>query len=236
MADERINYEAPAPVEQSTDRGLFDFMKKKDEEGHKASEVDAVASGIEKVHVSEPECKEEEKKHGGLLEKLHRSDSSSSSSSDEEGDDEEKKKRRKEKKEKKAGLKEKLQEKLGGHKDSHEHDHDHDTNVPIEKVHVEEHGHVHSEPSYPAPADHHQQEEEKKGGFLDKIKEKLPGQHKEKSDEHEVVAPVAAPEPSAEGDKEKKGFLEKIKEKIPGFHSKNGAEEKKDHEEKKEGY
>uniref|UniRef100_A0A803LIN1 Dehydrin n=1 Tax=Chenopodium quinoa TaxID=63459 RepID=A0A803LIN1_CHEQI len=190
MADER-NYEAPV---ETTDRGMFDFMKKKDGDGHKPSEADTVTSSMENVHVSEPV---EEKKHGGLVEKFHRSHSSSSSS-----------------------------EKLGGHKDEH----DHETNVPIEKIHVQDH--VHSEPSYPAP-EHHHQEEEKKGGFLDKIKDKLPGQHKDKAEEHEVVAPA---EPSVEGDKDKKGFLDKIKDKIPGFHSKNGAEEKKDHEEKKEGY
>ncbi|XP_021756500.1 dehydrin ERD14-like [Chenopodium quinoa] len=219
MADER-NYEAPV---ETTDRGMFDFMKKKDGDGHKPSEADTVTSSMENVHVSEPV---EEKKHGGLVEKFHRSHSSSSSSSDEEGDDEEKKRKKKEKKEKKQSLKENMQEKLGGHKDEH----DHETNVPIEKIHVQDH--VHSEPSYPAP-EHHHQEEEKKGGFLDKIKDKLPGQHKDKAEEHEVVAPA---EPSVEGDKDKKGFLDKIKDKIPGFHSKNGAEEKKDHEEKKEGY
>nr|AGZ86543.1 dehydrin [Atriplex halimus] len=234
MADERINYnEAPVPVE-STDRGMFDFMKKKDDaEGHKPSyEADTVTSGMEKVHVSEPV---EEKKHETLVQKFHRSDNnSSSSSSDEEGDDEEKKKRKKEKKEKKQGMKEKIQEKFGGHKEEH----DHETNVPIEKIHVQDH--VYSEPSYPAPATldhhpHHKEEEEKKGGFLGKIKDKLPG-HKDKADEHEAVVHVATAEPSVEGDKDKKGFLDKIKDKIPGLHSKNDAEEKKDHEEKKEGY
>lgn len=97
---------------------------------------------------------------------------------------------------------------------------------------------VYSEPSnYTKPVQHdHNKEEEKKGGFLDKIKEKLPGQHKDKAAEPEVVVSVPVGEPCVEGDKEKKGFLEKIKEKIPGFHSKNEAEEKKDHEEKKEGY
>lgn len=225
MADERIN-ETPASVE-ATDRGLFDFMKKKEDtaEGCKTSETEVITSGVEKIHVSEPECKKEEKKHGGLLEKLHH-DSSSSSSSDEEGDDEEKKKRRKERKEKKkAGLKEKLDEKLH---------HDHDTNVPIENVHVEENVYS-TPPSYPEPAapDHHHQEtEEKKGGLLDKIKDKMPGQHKNhKPDEHDTAAPAAPQaEPCAEVDKEKKGFLDKIKEKIPGFHSKSETEEKKDHD------
>lgn len=69
---------------ESTDRGLFDFMKKDD---HDESKV--IASEFEeKVQVSEPEpkfedCKvvEEEEKvaQPSLLEKLHRSGSSSSS-------------------------------------------------------------------------------------------------------------------------------------------------------------
>ncbi|KAG8378044.1 hypothetical protein BUALT_Bualt08G0097200 [Buddleja alternifolia] len=60
-------------------------------------------------------------------------------------------------------------------------------------------------------------EPEEKKGFLDKIKDKLPGGKKP-----EEVAPPPSPPaaecaavPEAEG-KEKKGFLEKIKEKIPG--------------------
>ncbi|KAL2895595.1 Dehydrin COR47 [Bienertia sinuspersici] len=206
MADERISEAAPGVVE-TTDRGLFDFMKKKEDETKPSSDYDNISSGVEKVHVSEPECKKEE--------------------SDEEGDDEEKKKRRKEKKEKKAGLKEKIEDKLGG---GH-HKEEHDTNVPIEKVHIEpsytEHAPVHH---------HHEQEEKKEGGFIDKIKDKLPGQHAD--EEAKVEAPVVSHHepPCAEEEKEKKGFLDKIKEKIPGFHSKNGGEEKKDHEEKKESY
>lgn len=225
MADNNNKINDGSSTVESTDRGLFDFMKKKEDsnEEYKGAQEGEVISGVEKMHVSEPECKDEEKKHGSLLEKLHRSDSSSSSSSDEEGDDEEKKKKKKEKKEKKkAGLKEKIEEKIGVHKEEHHHE---DTAVPIEKVHVQEN--VYSEPSYPAPP-----AEEKKGGFLDKIKEKLPGTTK--PDEHTaaVAAPVqAATEPCAEGDKEKKGFLDKIKEKIPGFHPKSDAhEEKKDHD------
>jgi len=149
MADTNVNEQA-APSVETTDRGLFDFMKKKEEQ--KPQEETIVAEFQEKVQVSEPEPKhEEEKKHGGILEKLHRSDSSSSSSSSDEEDDEEKKKRKKEKKEKK-GLKEKLKEKLPGHKNDEE-----DTNIPIEKCDEHEkynpHPHVqevvYSEPSHP---------------------------------------------------------------------------------------
>lgn len=69
------------------------------------------------------------------------------------------------------------------------------------------------------------QPEEKKG-FLEKIKEKLPGQHKKA----EEVAPPPAPAPesaTSEGHPtEKKGILEKIKEKLPGYHPKADHEEK----------
>ncbi|MQK22184.1 hypothetical protein EI013_27860, partial [Escherichia coli] len=96
-----------------------------------------------------------EKKKHSLLEKLHRSDSSSSSSSDEEevGEDGEKRKRKKEKK----GLKEKIQGKVD---DKEEKKHE-DTAVPVEKVEVD--------PAHP---------DQEKKGFLDKIKEKLPGHKK----------------------------------------------------------
>lgn len=88
-----------------------------------------------------------------------------------------------------------------------------DTSVPIEKC------------------DNTPATEEKKG-FLDKIKEKLPGGQKP-----EEAAPAATPPPPAdeyaatpETEGEKKGFLEKIKEKIPGFHSKTDDEKVKEKE------
>lgn len=70
---------------EAKDRGLFDFLGKKEEEKPK-EEVIASEFG-EKVKVSETEHKpeehkeeeEKEKKHGSLLEKLHRTGSSSSS-------------------------------------------------------------------------------------------------------------------------------------------------------------
>lgn len=64
---------------ETQDRGIFDFLGKKEEE--KVQEEVIVAEFEEKVQVSEPcESVEEpkEEKHG-FLEKLHRSDSSSSS-------------------------------------------------------------------------------------------------------------------------------------------------------------
>ena len=76
------------------------------------------------------------------------------------------------------------------------------------------------------------QPEEKKG-FLDKIKEKLPGQHKKAEEVPPPPPPPAECSPSSEtheGEvKEKKGILEKIKEKLPGYHPKT-EEEKKEKE------
>ncbi|PON60588.1 Dehydrin [Parasponia andersonii] len=216
---------------ESKDRGLFDFLGKKDEEKKHQEEVISTEFG-EKIKVSEEEPKhkvekhnEEEEKKPSLLEKLHRSDSSSSSSSDEEeGEGEEKKKKKKEKK----GLKEKIKEKISGEdkeeekKEEYHHYHEADTSVPIE------HEVVHSsKPIHP----------EEKKGFLEKIKDKLPGgQHKKP----EEAVPASAPAPdhheyseaSHEGGeaKEKKGILEKIKEKLPGYHSKTEEEKEKERE------
>lgn len=106
-------------------------------------------------------------------------------------------------------MKEKLKEKVSGQKEE-------DTSVPIEK--------------YEEAAPTHETE---KKGFLDKIKEKLPGG--KKTEEVVVAAPPHPPPaeeyhaaPETEGDK--KGFLEKIKEKIPGFHSKTDEEKEKEKE------
>ncbi|GAB4832986.1 hypothetical protein Ancab_007007 [Ancistrocladus abbreviatus] len=230
--DKTINSEEAVPME-AIDRGILDFMKKKDEE---KLQEEVIVTEFENVHVSEHEPKvehmkeedhkedEKEKKHG-LLEKLQRSDSSSSSSSEEEGQDGETKRK---KKKEKGGLKEKIKEKLPGHKkeEKHHEEHEEDTSVPVEKyeekIHIEEV--IHSEATQP----------EEKKGFFDKIKEKLPGQHKKP--EEQSPAPATAPAmehttTEAEGEgKEKKGFLEKIKEKIPGFHPKHEEEKEKERE------
>lgn len=214
------------------DRGLFDFLGKKEAE---KPQEEVIVTEFEKVKVSdheaphphhhEPESykveqeEDKEKKHCSLLEKLHRSDSSSSSSSDEEGGEgEEKKKKKKEKK----GLKDKIQEKIPG-------DHDQkveDTAIPVEKI-------------YEEPI-HEEKKEEEKKGFLEKIKEKIPGQQKKTEeipasyddqqchDQHAEAAVVGC-EP-----KEKKGILEKIKEKIPGYHPKTEEEKEAIKEKEKE--
>ncbi|CAN0871807.1 Phosphoprotein ECPP44 [Linum grandiflorum] len=211
MAEEMKNHDQAAGVE-STDRGMFDFLGKKKEDEKKPSDQEEVMSSQfeQKVHVSEPtpskeaDHDEEDVKKGSLLDKLHRSSSSSSSSSEEEveeGGEKRKKKKDKKKKEKKE---------------------EEDTTVPVEKC---------DDGVVLVP--------EEKKGFMDKIKEKLPGHGKKE----EVVAgeaagghPVptshpphqAAAESASEKQEDKKGFLEKIKEKLPGYHPKTTTEEEKE--------
>lgn len=233
MAEEQEVVKAEEAVE-AKDRGLFDFLGKKEEEKKPhCAEGEAISSEFEeKVHVSEPphgvEYKEEEKK------KLHRSSSSSSSSvshiytypswwlmnisldfikltaSDcivlqSEEEYEEDGVIKKKKKDKK-GLKDKIKEKISGEPKPEV-----DTSVPVEKC---------------------DDEPEEKKGFLDKIKEKLPGGGQKKAEEVPPPPPPAAPvaEEHHEGEP-KKGFLDKIKEKLPGYHPKTEEEkEKKDGE------
>ncbi|KAM1387790.1 hypothetical protein ACFX2I_015993 [Malus domestica] len=208
--------------------------KAKISDHHEALAPDQYTSSYSKVEEGK------EKKHANLLQKLHRSNSSSSSSSDEE-EDEEKKKQRKEKK----GLKDKIKEKISGddHKEEGYHKEE-DTAVPVEKVYEEEHHH-----QAPAPVVHHHEEPtdyptEEKKGFLEKIKEKLPGHKKteevpvaaasyeqQSHDHHATEPPVVASYEAGEEPKEKKGIMEKIKEKLPGYHSKT-EEDHKDIKEK----
>jgi len=248
MEDERSTqaHQGGEAVEQQadqvevTDRGLFDgFLGKKKEEAEDKKQEEALVSGMEKVSVEEPEVKKEEEHEDGHKHetKLQRSGSSSSSSSDEEeeviDDNGEVLKRKK-----KKGLKEKIKEKLPGHKDTEgEHvttglpapappaalqthgDH-HDTAVPVHKID----GDVKTETP---PAVH----EAEKKGFMEKIKEKLPGGHKKPEDAaavpvtHAAPAPVHTPAPappaeevSSPDGKEKKGLLGKIMDKLPGHH------------------
>ena len=72
--------ESSAATGEVTDRGMFDFLKKKKEETKPEETINSEFE--QKVQVSEPvpEVKHEEaEKKPSLLEKLHRSDSSSSS-------------------------------------------------------------------------------------------------------------------------------------------------------------
>ena len=261
------DYEEGSGAGETKDRGLFDFLGKKAEakptsyqheekpasyqeeevivtefdekakisDHHKAPAPDQYTSSYSKVEEEE----DKEKKHENLLQKLHRSNSSSSSSSDEE-EDEEKKKKRKEKK----GLKDKIEEKISGDDHKEEGYRKEDTNVPVEKVYEEEHHH-----QAPAPVVHHHEEPtdyptEENKGFLEKIKEKLPGHKKteefpvaaasyeqQSHDHHAAEPPVVASYEAGEEPKEKKGIMEKIKEKLPGYHSKT-EEDHKDIKEK----
>ena len=72
--------------------------------------------------------------------------------------------------------------------------------------------------------------EEEKKGFMEKLKEKLPGHGKKPEDASApaAAAPVVAPPVEEAHPAERKGILEKIKEKLPGYHAKTVEEEKKD--------
>merc|ERR1712226_475145 len=128
------------------------------------------------------------------------------------GEGEEKKKKKREEK--------KYEEK------KHEEKKHEDTSIPVERY--EEEVVVQKLPE--APLAEPAQAEEKKG-LLEKIKEKLPGQHKKPEEVPPSVAEYTTSEPPThhEGDvKEKKGILEKIKEKLPGYHPKTEEEKEKD--------
>uniref|UniRef100_A0A803LG75 Dehydrin n=1 Tax=Chenopodium quinoa TaxID=63459 RepID=A0A803LG75_CHEQI len=116
-----------------------------------------------------------------------------------------------------------IKEKLPGHKDE------------AAAIPVSDYDNHHQPTTVTAEATH----PEEKKGFLEMIKEKLPGHHK---DDAVAAAPAsAASQPpvvahcGSDGQcggsheaQEKKGFLEKIKDKLPGGH-KDSEEVKKDH-------
>ncbi|XVF35870.1 hypothetical protein REPUB_Repub19eG0008700 [Reevesia pubescens] len=142
---------------------------------------------------AEVEHKEEgeEKKHSTLLEKFHQPYSSFRSSSNEEEGEGKKNK----------GLKENIEEKLGGEKKDEEAIKHEVTTYPVEKC-DEQVVHPESEPE--------------KKGFLHKMRDKLPGQHKQLEEFPTPMSPFDAPH---EGEtKEKRGIMEKIKDKL--HHSK----------------
>ncbi|KAG0461836.1 hypothetical protein HPP92_020312 [Vanilla planifolia] len=210
--------------------GVEEAEEKKAQEEH-----EVLVAGVEKIQLQEEQSKEEEKKHGHV-ETLNRCHSTSSSSSSDEEVEVEGEGGIKEKiKKKKKELKEKIEKKLhGGEKKTEEEEKKEavvveDTTVVVEKVEVSE-----AEPPV----------EEEKKGFLEKIKEKLPGSHAKKPVEeglgvtppHDSPAPVAVEVTSehvkvqeVEGHegKEKKGFLGKIIEKLPGYHRSAGEEGEK---------
>ncbi|PKA56030.1 Dehydrin COR410 [Apostasia shenzhenica] len=224
------------------DRGLLDFLGREEEKKKPVVGDDALVTGVEQIHIEEGEMAEEGQQ--GILEKLHRSKSSSSSSvnnsvffacsikplgiflltvsvqSDEEeveGEGGVKEKIRR----KKKALKEKIEQKLhGGEEKKPAPPAEEGTTVVVKTVTVEETA---------PPASY----EEEKKGFLEKIKEKLPGHYKKpvEAETWAVAPPPPSPAPAAveqeveglEG-KEKKGFLGKIMEKLPGHHKDGGDE------------
>lgn len=237
------------------DRGLFDFLGKKNTEEKKPAEEEYLAADVQHIHIEEDyklpyakenqveepqyffdkeeekqeEEKKEQEKHHGLLDKLPRSHSSSSSSSSSEEEEVEGEggiieKIKKKKKEK--ALKEKIEE-----KEHHEEENKKPAYVaapPVEEsvVVVKEELELQEQV---AP-------EEGKKGFLEKIKDKLPGHSKKPTEEGAPAPPADVVEDSgepgkvheaAEGTegKEKKGFLGKIIEKLPGYHHKSTGEE-----------
>ncbi|KAH0978092.1 hypothetical protein GBA52_027811 [Prunus armeniaca] len=105
--------------------------------------------------------------------------------------------------EKKKGLKGKIKEKKSGKNEEGDAYH---SSVPVEKTHDIKNGAPHADD---------------KKGFIEQIKEKLPGQHKEA--EHGAQAEYHAVEAEP-----KKGILEKIKDKLPGGH-KNEEEKPKEY-------
>lgn len=92
-------------------------------------------------------------------------------------------------------MKKKIKDKISGEKE------DHDTAIPIEKV--------------GGGAD-------EKKGFVDKIKEKIPGGHPKKAAEDGGVQCGEVKGNEGEAAKEKKGIMEKIREKLPGYHKTGG--------------
>ncbi|KAG2321106.1 hypothetical protein Bca52824_014319 [Brassica carinata] len=186
--------EPSATTGEVKDRGLFDFLGKKEEVKpqettttpldsaveHKAQITDEpafVAKHEEEEHKPtlleqlHQKHEEEEENKPSLLQKLHRSNSSSSSSSEEEGEDGEKRKKEKKKKivegDEKKGVMEKIKEKLPGHSEKPA-----DSQV------------VNTEAAVPVTTETAEHPEEKKG-ILEKIKEKLPGYHAKSTEEEE---------------------------------------------------
>uniref|UniRef100_A0A0D9VJA3 Dehydrin n=1 Tax=Leersia perrieri TaxID=77586 RepID=A0A0D9VJA3_9ORYZ len=233
MEDERNTQvhqggEAAEQVEVK-DRGLFDSLlgKKKEDQPEEKKHEEELVTGMEKVSVEEPKKEEHHQAEGekkeSLLSKLHRSSSSSSSSSSDEEEEVIDDNGEVVKRKKKKGLKEKIKEKLPGHKNqggehatppvatgfpapappasvtaaapAH-------TPAPVVAhgghhdtgaVPVEKIGDDHAIKTEAAPLAPHAPEEEKKG-LLDKIKEKLPGGHKKPEDA--TATPPAAPAPA----------------------------------------
>lgn len=224
MAEENKNYETKPEEVETTSRGMFDFLgggkKKEDDDQKVATEFEQKLNVSEPVHVAaEPAHVAAEPEHRyDVPQAVHKIDEPLHTVQPpvvvHKVEDSE---------EKKPGLFEKLrrsdssssssseEEGPDGEKRKKKKKEKVDTSVPIEKC------------------DETVAPEEKKG-FLEKIKDKLPG--KKSADDH-VTAHHAPPPIADHGElhddsaKEKKGIFEKIKEKIPGYHPKTEEEKEK---------
>lgn len=119
----------------------------------------------------------------------------------------------------KKGMKEKIKEKLpGGHKDSQYQ----------QPAATGGYGHDSAYTGMGTGGTHPEGTHEKKG-MMEKIKEKLPGGHKDEyGQQHDTTTATGGYAPgrtgttgtygTTEGTHEKKGIMEKIKEKLPGQH------------------
>ncbi|KAL5713865.1 hypothetical protein ACHQM5_015902 [Ranunculus cassubicifolius] len=163
--------------DEHQDRGILDFLEKKEEENKPEEELsvpDFCKDHVHKAEEMKEEAEAEEKPTP--VQKLDRSNSNSSSSSDEEEG------------KPKQGLKEKIKDKVTGDKTE---DHEAVAVEPaeekkgfMEKIKAKLPG-AHKEeettPVAPTPTKIQEEETEKKG-FMDKIKEKLPGHNKDAAD------------------------------------------------------
>ncbi|KAF5181213.1 Dehydrin cor47 [Thalictrum thalictroides] len=194
--------------DEINDRGILDFLEKKEEENKPNDELSVPE--FAEIHVlKSEEKKEEEENKPSFTENLHRSNSSSSSSDEEGGGGKEKSK---------LGLKDKIKEKIGGEKEQEknaEHDQVIGEGVTCPEEVEDKKGFVGKiKEKLPGThkTDEHEElgcadiispeEAENKKGFIGKIKDKLPGTNK--IDEHPT--------------EDKPGFMEKIKENLPGNH------------------
>ncbi|CAA7020125.1 unnamed protein product [Microthlaspi erraticum] len=244
--------EPSEPAVEVKERGMFDFLKKKEEVKPQETTTTTTTTPLEsefahKAQISEPapfvakheveaekehkptlleklhqKHEDEEENKPNLLEKLHRSNSSSSSSSEEEGEDGEKRKKNKVKKDKIIAEDKKTEEKM-----------QEDRKGLMEQIKEKfphgsqkEAGEVVVTTAPEVTAEPELEHPAEKKGVVEKIKEKLPGHSKKPEDSPVVNTTAAVPVPEEETT-EKKGFLEKIKEKLPGHHAKSTTEEEK---------
>nr|XP_043637992.1 dehydrin ERD14-like [Erigeron canadensis] len=235
--DQKVHVSDPEPkLAEEEHKHETSFEKMSTEAEPKADEK-PYETLFQKMSEAEPEA--DENKHETLLQKMHDSHvgSSSGSSSDEECEDgEKKKKKKKEKKSMTTQIQEKIEERKEKKEEEEMAKHENETHVPVEKYeevaappHISEVAHPIVTPEQPHTSEVAHPiatpEPEEKKGFMEKLKDKLPGHKKVEEEEHSAPPPSTPAVETYDGEeKEKKGIFKKIKEKIPGYHSKAEGE------------